>query len=41
MRKIAIAILVTSSLVVSACNTVRGVGRDVASVGNAVADAAE
>lgn len=41
MRKfIAIATL-AGALMVSACNTVSGVGRDVSSAGNAVSDAAE
>jgi predicted small secreted protein len=35
MRKITVAILIAASLLVSACNTVRGVGRDIESVGNA------
>lgn len=33
MRKISFAILVTAALLVSACNTVRGLGRDIESVG--------
>jgi entericidin A len=39
MRKIAILALVTASLLVSACNTVKGVGRDIESVGSAGSDA--
>ena len=35
MRKIATAILISASLILSACNTVKGLGRDVESVGNA------
>lgn len=35
MRKISIALLVTAALLVSACNTVRGLGRDIESVGEA------
>ncbi len=35
MRKISIVLLVTASLLVSACNTVRGLGRDIESVGEA------
>ncbi len=33
MRKIAILSLVAASLLVSACNTVKGLGRDIESVG--------
>lgn len=39
--KIALAALIASTLILSACNTVRGVGRDVESVGDAVADTAD
>ncbi len=35
MRKIATAILISASLILSACNTVKGLGRDVESVGSA------
>ncbi len=35
MRKIAVAILISASLLVSACNTVKGAGRDIESVGEA------
>ena len=35
MRKIAAALLITASLLVSACNTVKGVGEDIQSVGEA------
>lgn len=35
MRKISVALLVTAALLVSACNTVRGLGRDIESVGEA------
>jgi predicted small secreted protein len=35
MRKIAAALLITASLMVSACNTVKGVGEDIESVGEA------
>ncbi len=35
MRKFATALLITASLLVSACNTVKGVGRDIESVGEA------
>jgi predicted small secreted protein len=36
MRKTMIASLLLATLVLSACNTVRGVGRDVESVGKTV-----
>jgi len=35
MRKMSIALLITAALLVSACNTVRGLGRDIESVGEA------
>lgn len=35
MRKIAVAVLLTASFLVSACNTVKGAGRDIESVGTA------
>ncbi len=35
MRKIAVALLISASLLVSACNTVKGAGRDIESVGEA------
>ena len=35
MRKLAAALLITASLLVSACNTVKGAGRDIESVGEA------
>lgn len=35
MRKIAAALLISASLLISACNTVKGVGRDIESVGEA------
>ncbi len=35
MRKIAMAVLVSASLLISACNTVKGVGEDIESVGEA------
>lgn len=41
MRKILTCIALTSAFLASACNTVQGVGRDVASAGDAVAGAAE
>ncbi len=39
MRKTAILVLLAASLMASACNTVKGVGRDIESVGNAGSDA--
>lgn len=35
MRKIAMAVLVSATLLISACNTVKGAGRDIESVGEA------
>lgn len=35
MRKIATIILLSASLFAAACNTVKGVGEDIESVGNA------
>jgi len=41
MRKILTALTLVGALAVSACNTVEGVGRDVASAGNTVARTAD
>ncbi len=41
MRKSIIAVSVLSLVVLSACNTVRGVGRDVESVGKSVEKTAD
>ncbi|MEP9403322.1 entericidin A/B family lipoprotein [Sphingomonas silueang] len=41
MRKILSLAVVAGALVISACNTVEGVGRDVSSAGNAVSGAAK
>ncbi len=41
MRKLIGLAVVTGALLVSACNTVEGAGRDVSSAGNAVANAAD
>ena len=41
MRKILTAAALAGMFLVSACNTVEGVGRDVASAGDTVADAAD
>jgi predicted small secreted protein len=39
MRKFAIFTLVAASLMISACNTVKGLGRDIESVGSAGSEA--
>jgi len=39
MQKITVAILVSSMLLLSACATVKGVGKDIESVGEAGQDA--
>jgi entericidin A len=39
MRKSAILMLVAASLLASACNTVKGLGRDIESVGQAGSEA--
>ena len=41
MRKILILTTVAAALMVSACNTVAGVGRDVSSAGRAVTNTAK
>ncbi len=41
MRKILAAVAIAGAILVSACNTVQGVGRDVESVGDTVADTAD
>ena len=41
MRKFLTLFVLTSGLALAACNTVEGVGRDVQSVGETVADAAD
>lgn len=41
MRKVLAAMLIGSAMLVAACNTIEGVGRDVESAGDAVADAAK
>lgn len=40
MRKVLSIVALTGALLVSACNTVEGVGRDVQSAGDTVADTA-
>ena len=41
MRKIFACAALASAFLISACNTVEGVGRDVSSVGDTVSDAAD
>ena len=41
MRKIFVLFAAAAALTTAACNTVRGVGEDVETAGEAVADAAE
>jgi predicted small secreted protein len=41
MRKLFGIMVVAGALLVSACNTVEGAGRDVSSAGDAVSDAAD
>lgn len=41
VRKIVLIGLLASSVIVTACNTVRGVGRDLESVGGAVSRTAD
>ena len=41
MKKMFGMLVVTGALLVSACNTVEGVGRDVSSAGNTVAKTAD
>lgn len=39
MRKILASLIISSTLILSACNTVQGVGEDIESVGRAGEDA--
>jgi entericidin A len=39
MRKFSVLLIVAASLLVTACNTVKGAGRDIESVGQAGSDA--
>ena len=41
MRKLVGVVIVAGALLVSACNTVEGAGRDVSSAGDAVSNAAD
>ena len=41
LRKLMLAGFAASTLIVSACNTIAGMGEDVESVGQTVSDAAE
>ena len=41
MRKLVVLAVAASALLVSACNTIEGVGRDVSSAGKAVSETAK
>jgi predicted small secreted protein len=41
MRKLILAVMLATPLLLSACNTISGLGKDVGAVGDAVSDAAE
>lgn len=41
MRKIVVLAMMAASMVVAACNTVEGAGRDVTAAGHAVSNTAE
>jgi predicted small secreted protein len=41
MRKLILAALIAAPLLLSACNTIAGLGKDVGAVGDAVSDSAE
>ena len=41
MRKIFLAVVIAAPLLLSACNTIAGLGKDAAAAGNAVANSAE
>lgn len=41
MRKLLIGLAATGMLLISACNTIHGAGKDVESVGDAVQDASD
>lgn len=41
MRKLILALVIAAPLLVAACNTIAGIGKDVGAVGGAVEDAAE
>ncbi len=41
MRKLLIAVMIAAPLLVSACNTVAGFGKDVSKAGGALEEAAE
>jgi len=40
MRKLALLALLAAGMLVAACNTIEGMGRDVSAAGNAVTDTA-
>jgi predicted small secreted protein len=41
MRKLILAALIAAPLLLTACNTIAGLGKDVGAVGDAVSDSAE
>lgn len=41
MRKLLLAVMIAAPLMASACNTIAGFGKDVATVGDVVSDTAE
>ena len=41
MRKLIMAALIAAPLLLAACNTISGLGKDVGAVGDAVSDSAE
>jgi predicted small secreted protein len=41
MRKLIMAALIAAPLLLTACNTIAGLGKDVGAVGDAVSDSAE
>jgi len=41
MRKIALAVLIAMPLLLSACNTISGIGKDFSAAGDAVSNSAE
>ena len=41
LKKIALAVVISSAALLSACNTVEGAGKDIKSAGDAIEDAAD
>jgi predicted small secreted protein len=41
MRKLLLAVMLAAPLLASACNTIAGLGKDVATVGDVMTDSAE